>query len=53
MVLIATEATLLAESQAFKRQAESATEAAQKMLDEKDNSKNLVNKKSFIDACIY
>ncbi|XP_070191808.1 B-cell receptor-associated protein 31-like isoform X2 [Littorina saxatilis] len=40
VVLIATEATLMAECQASKRQAESATTAAQKMLDEKDNSKN-------------
>lgn len=40
VVLIATEATLMAESQAARRQAESATVAAQQMLDEKDNKKN-------------
>ena len=39
-MLIATEATLMAESQAARRQAESATVAAQQMLDEKDNKKN-------------
>ena len=43
VVLIATEATLLAESQAARRQAESATIAAQQMLNEKDNSKNDVS----------
>ena len=42
VVLVATEATLMAESQAARRQAESATAAAQKMLDDKDNSKNAV-----------
>lgn len=41
VVLIATEATLFAESEAAKRQAQSATEAASRMLDEKDNTKNL------------
>lgn len=41
VVLIVTEATLLAESQAARRQAQSATEAASKLLDEKDNTKNL------------
>lgn len=41
VVLIASEASLLAESTAAKRQAESATAAAQQLLDEKDNSKNV------------
>ncbi|XP_076469653.1 B-cell receptor-associated protein 31-like [Babylonia areolata] len=40
VALIAAQATLLAESEAAKRQAESATAAAQQMLNEKDNSKN-------------
>ncbi|XP_076447327.1 B-cell receptor-associated protein 31-like [Babylonia areolata] len=41
VMLIASEATLLAESTAARRQAESATAAAQQLLDEKDNSKNV------------
>ncbi|KAL8567502.1 hypothetical protein ACOMHN_010093 [Nucella lapillus] len=40
VVLIASQATLMAESEAAKRQAASATVAAQQMLDEKDNSRN-------------
>lgn len=41
VLLIANEASLMAESVAARRQAESATEAARKMLDEKDNTQNL------------
>lgn len=40
VVLIASQAKLMAECEAAKRQGESATLAAQQMLDTKDNSKN-------------
>ena len=43
MTLISTQATLTAEGEASKKQAESATNMAKKLLEEKENAANLVN----------
>lgn len=49
LTLINEEAKLAAQCQAYKKQAESATEAAKRLMEEKDNSVNKVRfSKSYV-----